>query len=230
MGQNVTERSCFGPSVAWIAAARTVGGRDAVIADVMEIAGRVPAWRGRALEVEALAGGITNRNFVVRVDGGARYVVRFPGERTELLGIDRAVSARPRGEPPHSASDRRSSASCRASARRSPSWCPGTISTAATSGSVSARSSTWCAASTTAGRSGTPSRSIASWRPTPATPLATASIHRRRTGSWPSRRRASRLRSRRRRHRRFRATTTCCRRTCCSALGRCGCSTSSTRA
>ena len=55
----------------------------------MEIAGRVPAWRGRALEVEALAGGITNRNFVVTVDGGARYVVRFPGERTELLGIDR---------------------------------------------------------------------------------------------------------------------------------------------
>ena len=59
------------------------------IAEVVEIAGRVPAWRGRALEVEALAGGITNRNFVVRVDGGARYVVRFPGERTELLGIDR---------------------------------------------------------------------------------------------------------------------------------------------
>jgi thiamine kinase-like enzyme len=58
--------------------------------DVAGVAGRVEAWRGRHLEVAPLAGGITNRNFVVTVDGGERYVVRFPGERTELLGIDRA--------------------------------------------------------------------------------------------------------------------------------------------
>ena len=31
--------------------------------DVAGVAGRVEAWRGRALEVAPLAGGITNRNF-----------------------------------------------------------------------------------------------------------------------------------------------------------------------
>ena len=37
-------------------------------------------------------GGITNRNYRVDVDGRS-YVVRIPGERTELLGIDRAGEA-----------------------------------------------------------------------------------------------------------------------------------------
>ncbi|HLH66211.1 MAG TPA: phosphotransferase [Solirubrobacteraceae bacterium] len=37
---------------------------------------------------EPLSGGITNRNFRVRV-GGQDYVVRVPGQDTELLGIDR---------------------------------------------------------------------------------------------------------------------------------------------
>ena len=66
---------------------------------VAGVAGRVEAWRGRDLDVAPLAGGITNRNFVVTVDGSERYVVRFPGERTDLLGIDRAgereAAARP---------------------------------------------------------------------------------------------------------------------------------------
>ena len=53
---------------------------------------RVPEWATAALRVRPLQGGITNHNYVVSV-GGAEYVVRLPGERTELLGIDRANEA-----------------------------------------------------------------------------------------------------------------------------------------
>lgn len=49
---------------------------------------RVPGWSGAARTVTPLAGGITNRNWLVAVDGG-RYVARVPGEGTGLLGIDR---------------------------------------------------------------------------------------------------------------------------------------------
>ena len=41
-------------------------------------------------EPRPLSGGITNRNFRVRLDGG-EYVVRLPGERSSLLGIDRTA-------------------------------------------------------------------------------------------------------------------------------------------
>ncbi len=41
------------------------------------------------IELVPLAGGITNRNFTF-FRGARSYVVRIPGERTELLGIDRA--------------------------------------------------------------------------------------------------------------------------------------------
>jgi thiamine kinase-like enzyme len=53
---------------------------------------RVQAWRGAPLDIRPLSGGITNRNYVVTVDD-REYVVRIPGERTELLGIDRANEA-----------------------------------------------------------------------------------------------------------------------------------------
>jgi len=53
-----------------------------------QIAARV--WPDRELEIEPLGGGITNHNFVVRVDGKA-YVLRIAGEDTELLGIDRVA-------------------------------------------------------------------------------------------------------------------------------------------
>jgi thiamine kinase-like enzyme len=53
-----------------------------------QIAARV--WPDQELEIEPLGGGITNHNFVVRVDGKA-YVLRIAGEDTELLGIDRAA-------------------------------------------------------------------------------------------------------------------------------------------
>ncbi|MGQ0832100.1 MAG: phosphotransferase [Microthrixaceae bacterium] len=48
----------------------------------------MPGWAGRARAIEPLEGGITNRNYRVTIDG-ERFVVRAPGEGTELLGIDR---------------------------------------------------------------------------------------------------------------------------------------------
>ena len=51
-----------------------------------------PGWERAEPAIAPLAGGITNRNYRVDVDGRA-YVVRIPGERTELLGIDRAGEA-----------------------------------------------------------------------------------------------------------------------------------------
>jgi len=48
-----------------------------------------PALGSLSGEPEALDGGITNRNYRVRL-GGNDYVVRQPGKDTDLLGIDRA--------------------------------------------------------------------------------------------------------------------------------------------
>jgi len=53
---------------------------------------RVPGWERQRIELAPLHGGITNTNFVATVDG-VKAVVRVPGERTELLGIDRANEA-----------------------------------------------------------------------------------------------------------------------------------------
>ncbi len=53
---------------------------------------RVPGWERSEISIVPLHGGITNTNFVARIDGEPR-VVRVPGERTELLGIDRANEA-----------------------------------------------------------------------------------------------------------------------------------------
>jgi len=56
---------------------------------VEEVIAAVPAWAGRRIDVEELSGGLTNRNYLVRVDG-QRVVLRIPGASTELLAIDRA--------------------------------------------------------------------------------------------------------------------------------------------
>lgn len=53
---------------------------------------RVPGWEHHEIELTTLHGGITNTNYVAVIDG-AKAVVRVPGERTELLGIDRANEA-----------------------------------------------------------------------------------------------------------------------------------------
>jgi thiamine kinase-like enzyme len=58
--------------------------------DPTAILARVPGWAGKARLVGDLDGGITNRNFLVEVDG-ARFVVRVPGANTHLLEIDRGV-------------------------------------------------------------------------------------------------------------------------------------------
>ncbi len=50
--------------------------------------GRVALWRGRDVHVSPLSGGLTNENFLVEVEG-QRYVMRLPGQSTELLSIDR---------------------------------------------------------------------------------------------------------------------------------------------
>ncbi len=48
----------------------------------------MPGWADRPREVAPLEGGITNRNWLVAVDG-EHFVVRSPGDGTALLGIDR---------------------------------------------------------------------------------------------------------------------------------------------
>ncbi|HET7727862.1 MAG TPA: phosphotransferase [Candidatus Limnocylindrales bacterium] len=58
------------------------------MATVEEVIAAIPGWAGRRIEVEELSGGLTNRNYLVRVDGSP-VVVRVPGESTELLAIDR---------------------------------------------------------------------------------------------------------------------------------------------
>jgi thiamine kinase-like enzyme len=53
-----------------------------------EVANKVALWRGREAKVSQLSGGLTNENFLVEA-GGERYVMRVPGQSTELLAIDR---------------------------------------------------------------------------------------------------------------------------------------------
>lgn len=53
-----------------------------------EVVSRIPAWRGQAIAVAPLGGGLTNTNFRIDV-GDETFVVRIPGAQTELLAIDR---------------------------------------------------------------------------------------------------------------------------------------------
>jgi thiamine kinase-like enzyme len=55
---------------------------------VEDATGSVALWRGRKVEVSPLSGGLTNENYLVEVEG-ERYVMRLPGQSTELLSIDR---------------------------------------------------------------------------------------------------------------------------------------------
>ena len=50
---------------------------------------RVSLWKGENVRVSPLSGGLTNDNYLVST-AGMRYVVRVPGQSTELLAIDRA--------------------------------------------------------------------------------------------------------------------------------------------
>jgi thiamine kinase-like enzyme len=54
-----------------------------------EAAARVALWKGQDVKLSPLSGGLTNENYLAEV-GGQRYVMRLPGQSTELLSIDRA--------------------------------------------------------------------------------------------------------------------------------------------
>ena len=54
-----------------------------------EAAAHVLLWRGRDVKLSPLSGGLTNENYLAEV-GGQKYVMRVPGQSTELLSIDRA--------------------------------------------------------------------------------------------------------------------------------------------
>src|SRR5690242_4159786 len=56
--------------------------------DIDDVIARIPGWRGRDVRAHPLAGGLTNANYRVEVDG-ISFVVRIPGQSTELLSINR---------------------------------------------------------------------------------------------------------------------------------------------
>jgi thiamine kinase-like enzyme len=53
-----------------------------------EAAAKVSIWRGRPISISPLSGGLTNENYLVESEG-KRYVMRLPGQSTDLLSIDR---------------------------------------------------------------------------------------------------------------------------------------------
>ncbi len=59
---------------------------------IEEVVAAVADWHGRDVHVEPLAGGLTNRNYIVTVDD-ERTVIRIPGTESELLAVDRANEA-----------------------------------------------------------------------------------------------------------------------------------------
>ena len=56
---------------------------------VKDAVAAVALWKGAEVMVSQLSGGLTNENYLV-ASGGRRYVMRIPGQSTELLAIDRA--------------------------------------------------------------------------------------------------------------------------------------------
>jgi thiamine kinase-like enzyme len=54
-----------------------------------DTAARVSLWKGKDVKVSQLSGGLTNENYLVE-SGGQKYVMRIPGQSTDLLAIDRA--------------------------------------------------------------------------------------------------------------------------------------------
>src|ERR1051325_3547406 len=55
---------------------------------VVEAVEKIEDWKGKNISIQPLSGGLTNSNYKVEVDG-TLYFVRVPGERTELLAVDR---------------------------------------------------------------------------------------------------------------------------------------------
>jgi len=61
--------------------------------DVEAAVRRMAGWADVQLTITPITTGITNQNFRVDLAGDGPYVVRIPGERTEVLGIDRSCEA-----------------------------------------------------------------------------------------------------------------------------------------
>jgi thiamine kinase-like enzyme len=59
-----------------------------VATTIEEVVTRIPDWQTRSVTIVPLIGGLTNLNYRVEVDG-TPYVVRVPGEKTDLLSINR---------------------------------------------------------------------------------------------------------------------------------------------
>lgn len=59
------------------------------VPSIEDVIGALPAWAGRRVVASPIAGGLTNRNFRVEVDGVPTFV-RIPGAGTDLLAVDRA--------------------------------------------------------------------------------------------------------------------------------------------
>jgi thiamine kinase-like enzyme len=58
------------------------------LATIDDVVARIPEWQGSSIRTAPLTGGLTNINYRVEVDG-MPFVVRVPGEKTELLSINR---------------------------------------------------------------------------------------------------------------------------------------------
>jgi thiamine kinase-like enzyme len=59
------------------------------VTQVDDAVARVSLWKGEDVKVSQLSGGLTNENYLVEL-ADRRYVMRIPGQSTDLLSIDRA--------------------------------------------------------------------------------------------------------------------------------------------
>jgi thiamine kinase-like enzyme len=55
---------------------------------IEQVIEEIPDWHGRQVAFHPMAGGYSNANYQVKVDG-QRFFVRIPGARMDLLGVDR---------------------------------------------------------------------------------------------------------------------------------------------
>ncbi len=53
-----------------------------------DVIAKITDWRGKEISIHPIIGGLTNSNYKVIVNGKA-FFVRIPGEKTELLAVDR---------------------------------------------------------------------------------------------------------------------------------------------
>lgn len=58
------------------------------MAIIDEVVAKIEDWKGKAVAIQPLSGGLTNTNYKVEVDG-TPFFVRVPGASTELLAVDR---------------------------------------------------------------------------------------------------------------------------------------------